>query len=156
MNKIINGKRYAPTGKTLRATHENGLPGDINYSKEELHRKQTGEYFIYGEGGARSRYAKRINDNNWSGGVKIIPISENAAQEWVENYCTADEYDTIFGAVDDSAVTQISFRVTVAEAEKLKAAALRRNISQADLIHEYLADISVPESFRAAAGRCHE
>lgn len=102
MKKIINGKKYnTETAKQL-AESWNGLsPTDVRYEKEYLYKKKTGEFFLYGKGGAGSKYAESNGDNTWSGGEKIIPIGEEKAKSWCENHLSVEEYEEIWGEVEE-------------------------------------------------------
>ena len=53
MKKIINGRKYdTETAKEI-GYWSNGYPcSDFNHCEETLYLKKTGEYFLYGEGGA--------------------------------------------------------------------------------------------------------
>jgi len=101
MKKIINGKKYnTETARVVGAVgHE--YPSDLRYWREELYRKKTGEFFLYGKGGPMSKYARRTAQNEWSGGEEIIPLTEKEAREWVETYLSAEEYEQIFGEVEE-------------------------------------------------------
>lgn len=118
MKKIINGKRYDT--RTAEQIGDAGYsrPGDFEYWHEALYRKKTGEFFLYGEGGAKSKYSRRIGQNEWSGGEEIRPLTLTEAQEWAEKYLDADEYEEIFGKIEEDK-TQISTWIT----DGLKSAA---------------------------------
>lgn len=104
MKKIINGKKYDT--ETARFIGEDGFSNqrDFNHWSEELYKKRTGEFFLYGEGGPLSRYAEVTGQNEWSGGEKIIPLSYDSAREWAEKHLDADDYESVFGEIteDDS------------------------------------------------------
>lgn len=101
MKKIINGKKYdTETAKEL-SSWDNGLPGDFSYVSETLYRKKTGEYFLAGHGGARSKYAESIGQNCWSGGTAITPLTESEAKAWAEDHLDCEEYEAIFGEVEE-------------------------------------------------------
>ena len=86
MKKIINGKRYDTKTAELWGSREYGYSGDLDYVCEALYQKRTGEFFLYGVGGARSKYAEEISMNSWSCGEKIIPLTDDEAKEWVKKY----------------------------------------------------------------------
>ena len=85
MKKIIKGKLYnTETAKEI-AAWSNGLSySDFNWCEETLYRKKTGEYFVAGEGGARSKYAERHGDM-WGAGEEIVPMTEDEARTWAEH-----------------------------------------------------------------------
>jgi hypothetical protein len=94
--QIINGKRYDINRATILYNWNNRkLESDPDYLSESLYRKKTGEYFLYGIGGANTRYGV------WEGvtgraGYKIMPLTPAEARLWVESHATADEYAEIF------------------------------------------------------------
>ena len=100
MKKIINGKLYdTATAKEL-GCWGNGHTGFTRIS-ETLYRKCTGEFFLYGEGGPSTKYARLVDQNSWSGGAEIIPLTAAKARDWAEEKLTADEYAEIFGMPDE-------------------------------------------------------
>lgn len=94
----IDGKRYNINTAELIASWDNDLPYmDFDYLKETLYRKKTGEFFLYGEGGARTKYQAVDGDGKSSiGGEEIVPLTEEAAKEWLKAYADEDTYKTIF------------------------------------------------------------
>ncbi len=100
MRRIINGKKYDTETAELMAEYKISNRRDFNFLEEELYRKKTGEFFLYGEGGANSKYREEVALNEWSGGEAITPLSEDEAKRWVEAYAD-DEYEAIFGEVEE-------------------------------------------------------
>lgn len=101
MKKIINGKKYnTETAKELGCWNNGFLPNDFNYCQETLYIKKTGEYFLHGEGGALTQYSEKTYGGSTSG-EDITPLTENEAKEWAEKHLTADEYENIFGEVEE-------------------------------------------------------
>ncbi len=98
MKKIINGKLYDTATATLIGSDQYSNPGDFDYWCEILYRKKNGEYFLCGEGGARSQYSRQTGLNEWSGGETIIPMDVIEAKEWAESHLDADAYINAFGA----------------------------------------------------------
>ena len=102
MKKIINGKVYnTETAKELAYFENTPYQNDFNYFKETLYQKKTGEFFLYGDGNANSKYRQLCGQNCWSGGWAIFPMTEDEAKEWAEKSLEADEYETIFGEVEE-------------------------------------------------------
>lgn len=101
MKKIINGKRYDTETAELCGSHEYGYPGDFNHVSEELYQKRTGEFFLHGEGGANSKYREEVSMNTWTGGEKIIPLTDDEAKEWTEKYLGAEEYEKLFTVMEE-------------------------------------------------------
>lgn len=112
MRKIINGKVY----DTETATHVGGWDNgcyttDFDYAGEDLYRKRTGEYFVHGEGGARSVYAE-LDGDGWSGGSAIRPLTYEGARAWAEEHLSAEEYEAEFGEVaEDEGEVAVTVRV---------------------------------------------
>jgi hypothetical protein len=79
-----------------------GYASDFHHWQEALYRTRGGAYFTGGSGGPLSRYARTTGQNEWSGGEKIIPLTEAEAREWMERHCAADEYEAAFGAPEEA------------------------------------------------------
>jgi hypothetical protein len=103
MRKVIKGKLYDTETATMVAEFSSGYSNDFAYVSETLYRKRTGEYFVYGEGGAMSKYAKSCGQNQWMGGAAIKPVTYDEARTWLEEHGTAEEYEAEFGIPDEGA-----------------------------------------------------
>ena len=130
MKKIINGKVYDTNSAKRVGDWGNGRYGEFSYCSEELYRKRTGEFFLYGEGGAQSKYSKSCGNNSWSGSEMIIPLSYEAAQKWAEEHLDGDAYEAIFGEVeeDDSRI-QIGLSLSASAVERAKRSAAQAGLS---------------------------
>lgn len=114
MKKIINNKLYdTETAKSIGFSTANCSCSDFNYWEEELYRKKTGEYFLYGKGGPMTKYSVSHGDNSWSGGSKIIPLSFEKAREWAEENLEADDYIECFGEPTGDDDTRQTVTITV-------------------------------------------
>ena len=92
MKKVINGKMYNTETAKCIAVYDNfkGNRDDINYFCKCLYLKKTGEYFIYEQ------------DTAWHDREETItPCTLESAKKWVEKYCDGDEYEKIFGEVEE-------------------------------------------------------
>lgn len=130
MKKVINGKVYNTETAQKVGEWDNGCyTNDFNYSSEDLYRKKTGEFFLRCEGGALSAYATR-SGNSSGYGEQITPMSYDEAKEWAEKRLTVDEYEEIFGEIeeDDSRVP-INISVAAAEAEIIKRNAAKAGMT---------------------------
>ena len=116
MKKIIRGKRYDTEKATQCGEYEYSYKTDFRWVHETLYRKRTGEYFLHGEGGPLSKYAKSIGQGKWSGGETIIPLTIDAAKEWAERYLDGDEYEKIFGDASDEGPEKHIMSLSVDEA----------------------------------------
>lgn len=101
MKKIINGKMYNTDTAKLIDSYEIGSASDFGHLYEALYQKKTGEFFVYGEGGAMTEYAKYDESGNVTGGSDIRPITDDAAKEWLERHSSADVYISVFGTVNE-------------------------------------------------------
>lgn len=100
MKKIIDGKKYdTETAKFLEEWWNGLCITDFHYVREELYIKKTGEYFLYGEGGAASSYAKSTG-SGYTDGWGITPLTKEKAMKWVEKRCN-DSYEEIFGECEE-------------------------------------------------------
>ena len=131
MKKIISGKLYdTDTAKLLGSDSYRGSVTDFSYWNESLYLKRTGEYFLHGEGGPMSRYARSIDQNSWSGGERIIPLSPAKAREWAEEHLSTDEYEEAFGLPDEDAEgVQLSLVVPAQLNARLRAEAAEKGVS---------------------------
>ena len=101
MKKIINGRKYDTETAKEVGYWSNGYPcSDFNHCEETLYLKKTGEYFLYGEGGALTQYARSVFRGT-TGGSEIIPMNEDRAKKWVEKCLNCDAYEALFGEVEE-------------------------------------------------------
>lgn len=129
MKKIIKGKLYNTATAECVGEWDNRQYGNFAYCEESLYRKKTGEFFLYGYGGAMSKYAESCGDNSWGSGSAITPLTLSEAKEWAEERLDADEYEKIFGEVsEDNGRTMISVSLSNSEAE-----IIRRNAQAAGM-----------------------
>lgn len=138
MNKVINGKRYDTETAELVGEWDNGHRyGEFQYECEELYRKKTGEFFLYGSGGAMSSYAVPSGNSNWTGSSKITPISIDEAKKWVEKNLDADDYEKYFELEEEG---NIAFSLLIPDSlyKKLKNKSEDSGKSMKDIIVEAL------------------
>lgn len=138
MNKVINGRRYDTETAELVGEWTNGHRyGEFQYECEELYRKKTGEFFLYGSGGPMSSYAVPSGNNNWTGSSKITPISIDEAKKWVERNLDADDYEKLFELEEEG---NIAFSLLIPENlhYKLKERSEKTGKSMKDIIVETL------------------
>jgi len=86
MRKVINGKVYDTEKATLVAFDRFGFPGDFNAWYEALYVTRKGNYFLYGEGGPKTRYGRMVSTNTCGGGSDITPLTPEEAFEWLEKH----------------------------------------------------------------------
>jgi hypothetical protein len=86
MEKIIDGKRYNTKTAIEVGYWCNGLGNsDFRNCDETLYRTKNGNYFLYGEGGGLTRWAKSNGNTSWgSSGVVAMPPADALA--WFEQH----------------------------------------------------------------------
>ena len=96
MGKISHGKKYNSDTARIIAYYHNidGIRilqcNDAKFFEKTLYKKRNGEYFICTEGNNRSGVE-----------IGIEPMSEEGAKRWSEIYLDADEYESIWGEVEE-------------------------------------------------------
>ena len=109
------------------------MPGSLDYWCEDLYLKRTGEYFIHGQGGPMSKYSKRTGQNEWSYGHEIRPLSLDEAKAWAEKHLSGDEYEKIFGKVQEGKV-QVSTWIEESIKEVIDKLRDEQGLTIADII----------------------
>src|SRR5690554_91779 len=133
MKRIISGRRYDTQTAKLVGHTSYSTPGSLDYWREDLYRKKTGEFFLHGQGGPMSKYLERTGENEWSYGHEIRPISMDRAKAWAEKYLDADEYEKIFGKVEEGKV-QISTWIEESIKDQIDKLRDEKGITIADII----------------------
>ena len=99
--KIINGRMYNTDTTEVLGSWDNGCPrGDFSFEEQTLHKKKTGEYFVYAYGGVQSNFGDCYGGHDCSG-EKFIPMSVEQAQQWSEEYLTVEKYVEIWGEPEE-------------------------------------------------------
>ena len=138
MKKIINNKLYdTSTAKRIGSDGYNGSTSDFGWWQESLYKKRTGEFFLHGEGGPRTRYAKSCGDNSWGYGAAIIPMSYEKAREWAEEHMEADDYAATFG-IPEEGTERLYVEIPSELMARIKAAASANRQSLKDYMIEIL------------------
>ena len=103
MKKIINGKKYDTETANCICVYQFSYSGDFRYVHEELYLKKTGEFFLFGEGGAMSKYAKFLGRNIGTSGDSDVftPISVDEAKGFFEEHGDSENYEKYFGEVEE-------------------------------------------------------
>lgn len=96
MKKVIDGKVYNTETATKVAEWDNGIFGnDFRSCSEELYKTKKGAWFIFGKGGAMSKYSES-HGNSTSGSSTIFTVTEDEAFAWLENYNEMDAIEEYF------------------------------------------------------------
>lgn len=137
MQKIIRGKKYNTDTAKEVCCYSNNLPfGDFDWVQETLYVKRTGEYFLHGKGGARSKYA--VPDGDFmGGGSEIIPLSEADAKAFVEENGDTETYEKFFGEASEGE-TRTTIILSEATKKKLQQLALEKRVSISQVIERLI------------------
>ncbi len=127
MKKIISNKVYDTSTAKWIAAADLGEPGSLDYAREVLYQKKTGEYFLHGEGGPRTKYAHATDNNGWAGGEKILPLTYQAAQQWVRENLSEDEAQKLQAVPEDD--VRINAVLPAGTAAKLRRMASEQETS---------------------------
>lgn len=140
MKKYINGKKYdTETAQKVGHWDNNRSYRDFSWMEENLYRKKTGEFFLYGEGGPMTGYAESAGDNSWGSGSSIRPLTFDEAREWAEEKLTGDEYEAIFGEIeDDGTGVLISAVIKASSRDKLRRAVEKTGKTVGQIIDELI------------------
>lgn len=85
MQRVIDRKLYdTERAEQIAKYAPNTDRGDYDYLIETLYKTSKGEYFLHGEGGAATEYAKPCDGGARTAGEEINPIDEEAALDWCE------------------------------------------------------------------------
>jgi hypothetical protein len=96
MKKIINGVRYnTETAQKLAENYNNLGYNDFYYLNEEIYRTTNGKYFLFGEGGAATKYG--ISEGNFKHASEtIIPLSEKEVFDLLEKWNEVEMIEELF------------------------------------------------------------
>lgn len=149
MKRIINGRRYDTDTAKLVGSFESGYIGDFDWKEEKLYQKTTGEFFLAGEGGARTRWSRRTIDG-YSSGEGILPLTLDEAREWAEEHLSVKEVENLFRIPSDAETGKKiqSFSLSQTAIAGLKRLAQTCQTSRSDII-EQLVSKALKESQNA-------
>jgi hypothetical protein len=106
MKAIINGKRYDTEKAILigEASSRGMSVNDFGHWYAGLYRTpKAGRYFLAGEGGPMTRWARPVGNNGRTGGEGIFEFEPEEALEWAERYLDADAIEKHFGEMVEDA-----------------------------------------------------
>lgn len=103
MKAIINLKKYdTDTAHVIAGPVATFTPNDPRYCEETLYQKTTGEYFLVGHGGLESRYGMAaMSADTKISSPAIFPVADETAKTWAASLMDCDEYEAIFGPVEE-------------------------------------------------------
>jgi len=138
MKKVIKNAVYnTDTAKQL-GSMDNGYPiNDFHYFEETLYRTQSGKYFLYGHGGALSRYGE-WHGNSGRSSEKIMPMSYEDASEWAQENLDGDEYIEIFGDPEGGDKAQLNVTISKNARNKLDELRDASNLTLSTIIERLI------------------
>ena len=87
MKRIIDGKTYnTETATTVCDTGNDLGVTDFGHEDSALYITKKGAFFIAGNGGPMSRFARAESQNSWSGGSGVIPLDRDEAMRCAVNW----------------------------------------------------------------------
>ncbi len=87
MKRIINGKMYnTETAILIAQADSGGSQSDFQWWEETLYKSPKGQYFLEGEGGAMTRYARSCGQNSVGPGEEIMLLSPKDALQWIQEH----------------------------------------------------------------------
>ena len=101
MKKIVKRKMYDTETATCVGKDMFGADIYAGYWIERLYRKHNGEFFLYCEGGPKSKYGRLEPGIGYIEGEMIIPMSVEEAKDWTEQHLDAEEYISLFGLPEE-------------------------------------------------------
>ena len=101
MKAIIDGMRFDTGAATEVARDSWGYANDFEHFTEGLYRTERGAWFLAGEGGAMSKYARPVSGGGTGGGEKIIPLTAEDARNWLERNDETEAIEQHF-EIDDA------------------------------------------------------
>lgn len=91
MKKTINNIIYDTSKAQFVGCWESEQRG-LEHIRETLYYNLTGDFFLFGEGGAKTKYSEKVATNIWSDGKMIIPLTFDEAKEYAKNYLSERAY----------------------------------------------------------------
>lgn len=95
--KIINGLRYDSEKAIEVGSDSYSHRGDFSFWEETLYKTpRAHRFFLVGEGGPMTRYAKSVGQNEWTGSSDLMPMDNAAAMRWCEKHLGAGDWEKYF------------------------------------------------------------
>ncbi len=92
MKRVINRLVYDTDSAERVHEYDNGLSrSDFKSYSEALYKTAAGRWFIAGEGGPMTHYARSAGDNSTTGGEGLRVVLPDEALEWLESHDASPE-----------------------------------------------------------------
>ncbi len=88
LKTAINGFRYNTDTAIKVGSYETPLQRtDLSYWRATLYMTSVAcRYFLVGYGQKMTRFATELGKHAWSDGTVLVPLSNEAAEEWIGSY----------------------------------------------------------------------
>ena len=104
MKRIIDGKRYdTETADHIAQASASCPVNDFNHWEENLYRTKSGRFFLVGEGGPMTGYARSCGQNQWTGGSDLQPLTDDEARSWLERHKHTEALEEFFADLIEEA-----------------------------------------------------
>lgn len=134
MKKVIKGRVYCTdTAKELGYWYNTANMSDLAWASETLYKTKSGQYFLHCEGGPMSRYGWQFG-NEGGYGEKIEVLSIDQAKTWAEERLNGDEYEEIFGVIEEGEGERVTVSVDANIKQKLDELQSKTGKSLSDVI----------------------
>lgn len=129
MRKVINGITCDTDHAQQLGSARSGRIGDPRHWSEALYRKRAGDYFLYCEGGAASRYSvATAHAGHRIGGRTIVLLTPEEARSWAKRHLSAEKYAEAFTGQEPPRSLGIRLQFPPDIADRIRAAAARKDI----------------------------
>lgn len=143
MKKVISGVLCDTETAKVLGEYEHEHKSSFHWYVERLYRTKSGKYFIYGEGHAASPYAKKVAQNEWTGGEKIQLLPPEAARQWAEENLSGDEYIAAFGEPEED--VQLGVTIRGSTRSKLDSVKAETGLTFGEIIDRLVAGETIDE-----------
>jgi len=104
MKAVIDGKKYdTDTAEEVASWDNERSKNDFAWCAETLYRTKKGSWFLEGEGGPMTKYARSCGDNTRCGGSAITPLTAQKALKWCEMYNMTETIEKYFAEMVEEA-----------------------------------------------------
>jgi hypothetical protein len=108
VQKLIDGKRYDTEKAECIGEYDNIGEGadsksDFKWWEAGLYVTRSGNYFLAGEGGPMSLFARPAGGSSRSGGSDIRPMEKEEAFQWAQRHLKVTTVEAHFGDMIEDA-----------------------------------------------------
>lgn len=104
MRRVIDGKTYnTETADEVCTLSGTANRTDFRYHDTSMYRTKGGAFFLAGEGGPMSMWAQAVEQNSWSSGKGIKPLTREEALSILEQENEQDAIEQYFGEMPEAA-----------------------------------------------------